>query len=256
MCRHDLRNVNTERVYNTFLLGRSELQPTGHVTAFHVLELLLIDIVCESLAREACLTDVAAPGNRIAVHDSIVDDLLKIIDRHVPCQRIAPIVLHLYGKLCPERMMGERGEAHIVVPVKTKGSGESLRRVGLALVGELLRALAKISVENALQSYLPLAGDLLQAALGNALHVGSHHREELTEVVERVAIETAGERHGFFRTDAVMLEAIKRIVGTAALRELAVAMQAHDLDSAVHICLVGHKALAKIIGLACGLENL
>ena len=53
------------------------------------------------------------------------------------------------------------GDAHIVVPVQSQAGGESLRSVALALVGELLGALAQISVEDALEAYFPLWRNLL-----------------------------------------------------------------------------------------------
>ena len=67
--------------------------------------------------------------------------------------------------------MGVAGDAHIVVEVDAEAFHKLLRGVFLTLVGELLRTFAEIGVEDALQSDLPLVGDLLGIALGDGGHV-------------------------------------------------------------------------------------
>ena len=81
-------------------------------------------------------------------------------------------------------MVGVAGDGHIVVEVDAQALHKRLRSVLLALVGELLRALAEVGVEDTLQSDLPLVADLLGAVLGNGCHVGLQKREELVEVVQ------------------------------------------------------------------------
>ena len=54
-------------------------------------------------------------------------------------------------------MMGVAGHCYIVIPVEAQAGSEALRGVALALVAECLGALAEVSVENALQTHLPLA---------------------------------------------------------------------------------------------------
>ena len=126
----------------------------------------------------------------------------------------------------------------------------------LALVGEVLRAFAEIGVEDALQAHFPLGGEFLALVFGYGGHIRLQQGEELVEVIERVAVQAAGEGHGVLRADAVVLDAVEGVVDRSALCELAVAVQPHHLNGTVHVGLVGHEALAEVIGLARCLQDL
>ena len=63
------------------------------------------------------------------------------------------------------------GDAYIVVEVDAQQSHEALRGILLALVSELLRTLAQIGVENALQTVLPCVRNLLCLVLGYSVNV-------------------------------------------------------------------------------------
>ena len=148
------------------------------------------------------------------------------------------------------------GDGHVVVEVDAEALYKLLRCVGLALIFELLRAFAEVCVENSLQANLPLAGDFLCRTLCNGSHVWLEQREELIEVVERVAVERAREWHRVLWADAVLLHGCEHVLGRAALSELAVAVVAHHLYSTVHIGLVGNERLAEVVGFACGFQYL
>ena len=147
-------------------------------------------------------------------------------------------------------------DRHVVVHVEAERACKGLRRVVLALIGEVLGALAEVGVEDALKAHLPLAGDLGSLVRGDTLHVRLQEREELVEVVERVAIERSGERHGILGADTVVLQHVVNVVCRSTLCELHVAVVADDLYGAVHVVLVGHEALAEVVGLARALEDL
>ena len=114
-------------------------------------------------------------------------------------------------------MVRVAGDAHIVVPVEAEALGETLRGVFLSFVGELLGALAQVGVENALQTYGPLARHLLGRALADGSHIRLHHGEELIEVGQRVARQTAGCCHGRFGNDTLFAEDDQHVAGATAL---------------------------------------
>ena len=152
-------------------------------------------------------------------------------------------------------MMSIAGNAYIVVPVETQRGGKGLGSIALALIGELFGALAQIGIKDALQTNLPLGGNLLGFVLGHSVHIGLQQREELVEIVQRVAIERAGEGHSLLRADAIVLKRVVNVVGRTTLCKLAVAMQTNHLNGTVHIGLVSHKRFAEVIGLACLLQD-
>ena len=81
-------------------------------------------------------------------------------------------------------MVGIAGDAHIVVEVDAQRGHETLWRIFLSFIYELLRAFAQISVEDALHTRLPSVAEFLGIALGNSGNVGFQHTEELVEVVQ------------------------------------------------------------------------
>ena len=153
-------------------------------------------------------------------------------------------------------MVGVAGNAHVVVEVQTEAGSKRLRGIGLAFVGEGFGAFAEIGIENTLQTDLPLAREFLSLVLGDGIHVGFQQREKLVEVVERIAIESAGKRHGIFGADTVSLQCGEYILGRATLCKLAVAVIADNLNGTLHIGFVFYKRLAQVVGLTCSLENL
>ena len=64
--------------------------------------------------------------------------------------------------------MGEGGDADVVGRLEAERSGIGLRRVGLALVGELLRHLAEVGVEDSDESLQPGVGKVVALLLGVA----------------------------------------------------------------------------------------
>ena len=167
----------------------------------------------------------------------------------------APVVLHFHSKAGVEGVVGVAGDADIVVPVDAQALGEGLRGVGDALVGEGIRCLAEVGIEDALQASLPLGGNGLGLAGGDGLHVGRHHAEELVEVGQRVANHGAGLGHCILGDDAVVLDDDEHVAGRTALREVAVAMHTNGHISAFHVVFVADKHLGQIIGLASLLQN-
>ena len=218
LCGYHFGYGASQRVNDVALLGGRHFQPSCHVAALQaLLRLLGVNGVGQSLPCKAVFRDVAAPGHGVALLDGIVDNLHHFVHGHVVAHGEAPVVLHLYGKGCVERMVRIAGDVDIVVQVNAQRSHEALRRVLAAFVRELLGALAQIGVQYALKANLPLAADFLGITLGHCGHVWFEYREELVEVVERVAIQRAGERHGTFGHDAVLLHRGQHVLGTAAL---------------------------------------
>ena len=121
-------------------------------------------------------------------------------------------------------MVSERGEAHVVVHVQTGRGHVALRRVGLAVVGELGGALAQISVECGVDRLEPDGGELLLFAFCHGLHHRREDGEELAEVGQRVAVERAGFGHGRLGNHAVVLHAIYAVVERSTLTEVHVAV--------------------------------
>ena len=80
--------------------------------------------------------------------------------------------------------MGIAGYGHVVVPVETQAGSKSLGSIVLAFVSEVLRTLAEVGIEDALQTHLPLARQFLAVAGSNGLDIGRQHGEELVEVVQ------------------------------------------------------------------------
>lgn len=56
--------------------------------------------------------------------------------------------------------------------------------------------------------------------------------------------------------DTLVLQYVQYVVSRTALRELAVAVEAYNLNGAVYIGLVSYESLAEVVSLACSLENL
>ena len=140
------------------------------------------------------------------------------------------------------------GQADVVVGVELEVIlDEALWRVAHAFVLELFGALAEVAVEHALQSAFPSLGiDLLCSALRDALQVGSHGREELAEVEERVAVFGDGIRHDAFGDEAIVLHAVDGVLERAALAEAGVAMGADVLVGAVNVGLADEERLAEV----------
>ena len=256
LCRNNLRYIDTEGVDEVLLLGIRETEPVRHVTALHALDLLPVDHVGQPLAGETRFTDIAAPRYCVTVHDSIVDDAHHLVHRQVVRQRVTPVVLYFDGKLGVERMVRIRSNAYIIVPVQAEAGSKALRGVLLALIGEGFRALAEVSVKDALQSLLPLTGDLIGLVACNRIYVWLQKREELVEVVQRIAIKRSRKRHGTLRTDTIVFERVKNIIRRSSLCKLTVAVQTYNLYGTVHVRLVGDEALTEVIGLAGLLQNL
>ena len=252
----NLGNGASQRVDDVALLRSGHLQPLGHVAALQALRSLVVNGVGQTLAGESGLADVAAPCYGVTLFYGVVDNLHHLVHRQVIAERIAPVVLHLDGEGGVEGVMRIRGDTYVVVPVETEAGSKRLRRVLLALVGERLGALAKVGIENTLQTVLPSGRQLLAVALGYGIDIGGEHGEELVEVVQRVTIQRAGERHGVLGADAVVLQHVVNVVGRATLCKLAVAMQANHLYGTVHVGLVGYERLAEVVGLARLLQDL
>ena len=152
-------------------------------------------------------------------------------------------------------MVGVAGDADIVVEVDSERVHERFRGVFATFEHEFFGTFAQISVEDALEADFPLTGDFLGFVLGDGIDVGLQQREELVEVVERVAIERAGEGHCVFGADAVSLHRGEHVLSRATLCKLAVAVEAHDLNGAVHVGFVGDKRLTEVVFLARGLQD-
>ena len=181
---NNLWNSAAQRVDDVAFLAGGHFQPLGHVAALQALCCLAVDGVGKSLTGESVFRHVAAPGNGIALIDSIVDHLHHLVHRQVVTQWEAPVVLYLYCKGCIEGVVCEAGDVHIVVEVDAEAGSKTLRGVFLALVGELFRTLAEIGIENALHTSLPSIADFLGIAFGNSCHIRLQHAKELVEVVE------------------------------------------------------------------------
>ena len=102
---NDLGNSATQRVDDVALLGGVQLQPLGHVATAQALCSLAVNSVCQTLAGETVLRDVAAPGNGVALVDGIVDNLHHLVHRQVVRLWETPVVLYLYSEGGIEGMM-------------------------------------------------------------------------------------------------------------------------------------------------------
>ena len=60
-------------------------------------------------------------------------------------------------------MMGETGQADIVVPVKAKALGKQQRCIGLSLVEEGLRTMSDMGIDDCLHAVTPVVGRLLRS---------------------------------------------------------------------------------------------
>ena len=68
-------------------------------------------------------------------------------------------------------MMSVRGDANVVIQVQAKLLDKGLRSISLTLVGELIGAFAQVSIEDALETDLPLVADLLGLISGNSFYI-------------------------------------------------------------------------------------
>ena len=252
-----LGGVHSELVGQALALGRLQLEPLGLVAAAEAFASSL-EVVedAEALTCEAVVADVAAPGDGVVISECVVDDAHHLVHGNVVAVVPSPVVLHLYGEAGVEGVVCVAGDAYVVVPVEAEACGEGLRSVFLAFVGERLRRLAEVAVEDSLQTCLPLCGDRLALALGYSADVRRHHAEELVEVGQRVADHSAGLCHGVLGDDAVVLDGDENVAGRAALREVAVAVHAHGDLCALHIVLVADVHFGQVVRLACLLEDL
>ena len=106
----------------------------------------LLDVVCdtETLTSETVLCYVATPSYCVAVVDSVVDDLAKVIHWYVVAQRPTPVILYLNSKLAPHWVVSVAGDGNIIIEVQAEALAEGLWSVLLALICELLRSLTDI----------------------------------------------------------------------------------------------------------------
>ena len=81
-------------------------------------------------------------------------------------------------------MMRITGDADIVIEIKSKALGKTLRCIFATFIDESLRTLAQLSVENGLITFEPLAGELLSLILCHRLDIGREHAEKLVEVCQ------------------------------------------------------------------------
>ena len=149
-----------------------------------------------------------------------------------------------------------RSDSYIVTPVQTKTRSEALWGIFLTLVSEVLWAFSEISIDDSLESYFPLTRYFVSFVLGNSTYIRFHQWEEFIEIIQRITIKWAWERHSTLWTDAVMLKCIEDIIGWSPLCKLAIAMQTDNLSSTIHVSLVCNKAFTEVISLTSFLQNL
>ena len=114
-------------------------------------------------------------------------------------------------------MVSIAGDSNIVVEVQTEACSKCLRSISLAFIFERLWALAKVSIQDTLETNLPLLRNLRSAALSNSCYIRLQDAEEFVEVVKRVAIQATWERHSILWADTIVLEAVQWVVSATAL---------------------------------------
>ena len=201
----------------------------------------------DAITGETILAHVAAPGEGVAVAYGVVHHGHQLVNWKVVACAPAPVVLNLQDERLIERMMGVRGERHIVVHVQTQRLHIGFRSVGLALINELFWNLTEIGVENGVEAFEPSRTQFLLLALGDAVHIAFGNLEELVEVWKGVAVEGAWKRHGGLGNHTIVLHAIHSVIETAALRERDVAVQTYAGLGTVLVGLVGQIHLAQVV---------
>ena len=118
--------------------------------------------------------------------------------------------------------MSERGQVDVVVHVEACRFSETLRCVFLAVVGELCRRNAKISVVNTSQAFLPKGIAVLVhldlTALDDAFHIRVGHSRKFVEVRQGVAMHGAS-GHLTVGNETIVLDGVKHITEGSTLRE-------------------------------------
>ena len=149
-------------------------------------------------------------------------------------------------------MVGEAGDADVVVGVQTQALAKALRSVLLAVVFELLGDGTEVGFVDGGDGFLPqglAVGahlEFFQFTFGDGLdhHVGKG--AELGVVREGVAVHLAG-RHHLVGHHAVVAEAVNDIVEGTTLTETHVAVGTHCGIGAVVVGLLNHVHLAQVI---------
>ena len=236
-----------------FVLGVGSLHflavgagPAGSVAAAHVVLVLFGGNGGNALAAEALFADIGTPCEAVAVAHGALHNLHELVEGEVIAASPAPVVLDFEDEGLVERLVGVAGEAYVVVEVEAKHVAEALGGVGLAFVLKGGGVGAEVVFQDEGEFLFPAEGYLLGFALGDALDVAVHDGVELLEVEEAVAVEAAGEGHGAFGNDAVLLEAVENVVEGAPVGKGNVAVGAYGAVSAVHVGVFYDEAFAEV----------
>ena len=117
----------------------AQLDPTAKFGIRHVLTALGSGEKGISLAPfESAFRYVGRPAYRAPLLQCVVHDGLHVRHRHVARQRPGPVVGNLKSAFLVEGMMREADYVDEILRLQPDGLGERLRRIGFALVGELL----------------------------------------------------------------------------------------------------------------------
>ena len=225
-----------------FLVEFLEAGPVGCRVVVDILHLRVDRYAI--LEGEALLAHVAIPADRVAMCQGIVGHGHHLVERQVIHALVLPVVGHLDLEFLVIGMMREAGQLDVVRHVQPQRLGECFRGVLLALVGEGLRQLAQVGVEEILDQLVVFgtAVFLLDGHLGDRGHVFHHLR---VVVAVGVVVDAAVDR---LRDDAHLIEGVHEGVREAALRDVAPALAHVVVLQLVHVFLADDEHLRQVVG--------
>ena len=142
-------------------------------------------------------------------------------------------------------MMRERGQQHVVVGTNAQLLGETLRRILLAPVGELLGTRPQISVQNAVQPVLPSGRERLVRIFHHGVDIRLDDRIQLAVHMPVGSVTQAG--INLLGHDAVTVDDIHHVVQRASAAQIGAAVHADIAYGFFEICVADDPHLRQIV---------
>ena len=200
---------------------------------------------CKTVAGEAGIGHIGAPGDGVAVIEGGVDDVHQFVDGEVPGLVPAPVVADFDCEFGVERMMGVRTEGDVVLRVDLHGVAIALCGVGFAVHLELIGDFAKIGIQDAVETLLPGSGETVAVGnLGNCAHICLEHCIHLRLFGQFGAVVHSGVCA--LGNYAVVAYDGEHVVCRAAGREVEVAVQTHVFVGPVGVGLIYAEHLREV----------
>ena len=141
-------------------------------------------------------------------------------------------------------MMRERGQQHVVVGTNAQLLGETLRRILLAPVGELLGTRPQIGVQNAVQPVLPSGRERLVRIFHHGVDIRLDDRIQLAVHMPVGSVTQAG--INLLGHDAVTVDDIHHVVQRASAAQIGAAVHADIAARLVQIGVVNDEHFGQV----------